>query len=75
MALPAFDVLAVGIVAASVCTSLSDEEATARLNETEPTRISSGWALSEDPTFADGSPNPQPCSLKPETHRHLLFNC
>lgn len=71
-----FTPYAVGLMCASVCTSLSDEEATARLNRERPTGISSAWEVSDDEFFADGtSPNPCPCHDAPETHRHLLFNC
>jgi hypothetical protein len=72
---PAFTAYAVGLCSASVCTSLPDEEAAERLNAGHPTGISSRWEVAEEPTFADGTPNPQPCHDHPETHRHLLFHC
>ncbi len=69
-----FDAYAAGICYASVCTSLSDEEATRRLNRQFPTGVSP-WAVSENPTFNDGfRPNPSPCP-DAETHRHILFSC
>lgn len=66
---------AIGVCSASVCTSLTDEQATAQLNETNPTGIASPWALSADPTFKTGQLNPRPCDDWPDTHRHILFNC
>ena len=68
-----FDVYAVGIVCASVCTNLSITETTKRLNRQHPTGISSKWALSKD-DFSDGSLNPHPCENGGE-NRHYLFNC
>ena len=53
------------------CTSLSDEDATARMTLTPPS--SSGWLrwqLDTDPANA-----PVPCAEKPTTHRHLVFVC
>ena len=51
------------------CTSLSDEDATARINII-PAGTTYGWQLTEDP---DGAP--VPCEDKPDTHRHLIFEC
>lgn len=70
-----FEVYSIGMVYASVCTSLSDKEATKRLNAEHPTGISSQWAVSKSATFRDGRPNPCPCEQHPETHRHILFEC
>ncbi|HEX6970501.1 MAG TPA: hypothetical protein VF174_17040 [Micromonosporaceae bacterium] len=70
-----FRAYAVGLCSASVCTSLSDEEATERLNSEHPTGISSRWEVADDPTFSDGRPNPLPCDDYPDTHRHILFHC
>jgi hypothetical protein len=70
-----FRAYAVGLASASVCTSLSDEDATAQLNTHEPTGIDSQWQISADPTFKNGDPNPRPCHDWPDTHRHILFNC
>lgn len=65
----------VGLVAASVCTSLPIEQATQRLNESHPTGVSP-WHLSDDKTFADGNTaNGSACPDHPETHKHYLFNC
>lgn len=70
-----FTAYAVGLCSASVCTSLPDEAATARLNGEHPTGIASCWQIADEKTFADGSPHPQPCHDNPGTHRHLLFHC
>lgn len=50
-----------------VCTSLSDEEATARVNLV-PSGTHHGWQLTTD---ADAQP--VACEDRPATHRHLLF--
>jgi hypothetical protein len=72
---PEFTAYAVGICYASVCTSLeSINEVARRLNAEHPTGVGR-WHPSEDPTFADGQPNPRPCDDHPATHRHILFNC
>lgn len=66
----------VGLVAASVCTSLPLKTATYRLNMLHPTGIESQWHKSKDKTFKDGTTlNGSPCPDYPETHRHYLFNC
>lgn len=52
-----------------VCTSLSDEDATARAN-VMPSGTSFGWVLSTDPKQA-----PVPCDDNPDTHRHMIFDC
>lgn len=69
-----FAAYSVGLVYASICTSLTDEQATARLNEQHPTGITSRWTVADEP-FANGDPNPRPCNSHPDTHRHLLFTC
>lgn len=71
---PPFISYAHGLVYASVCTSLTDDEATTRLNFERPTGVDSPWRISDDPTFADGTPHPAPCPSSPE-HRHVLFTC
>lgn len=66
----------VGLVAASVCTSLSLKEATRRLNMLHPTGIDSQWRKSKDKTFKDGiTANGASCPDYPKTHKHYLFNC
>jgi hypothetical protein len=69
-----FKVYAVGLVAASVCTSLADDRATAQLNLEHPTGVGP-WQRSGDEEFHGGTPNPCPCNVWPDTHRHLLFEC
>jgi hypothetical protein len=72
----AFTAYAVGVCNASVCTSLSDEEATFQLNLQHWTGIGAPWQISDDTHFADGThTNPCPCEDQPDTHRHILFNC
>lgn len=71
---PEFTPYAVGLCYASVCTTLTTEEATGRLNIERPTGVSP-WAPSSDPTFRQGGPNPGPCDRWPDTHRHILFEC
>jgi hypothetical protein len=73
---PDFHAYAVGPVYASVCTCLSDADATDWLNELFPTGLSSRWHISDSATFPNGEPNPSPCNDSPHTnHRHVLFNC
>jgi hypothetical protein len=68
-----FEPYGVGLCYASVCTDLSDEEATARLNLTHPTGVTP-WQVSDEPTFSGGEANPAPCSDS-TTCRHVLFVC
>lgn len=69
-----FHAYSVGIVCASVCTTLSVDEATEQLNREHPTGLDHGWQVSDDPTFASGQPNPTPCERGGEA-MHYLFNC
>lgn len=69
-----FAAYSVGLVNASVCTSLHNAEATFRLNFEHPTGIESRWEIADEP-FLDGTPNGAPCPHNPGTHRHLLFHC
>lgn len=70
-----FTVISYGMVCASVCTSLTNEEAAARLNEEVPTGIKSKWDISEDTHFAGGKhTNPCACPDFPG-NRHILFKC
>ena len=64
---PEFARLSEKILGVQVCTSLSDEEATERVNLV-PAGTTNGWVLSERPEHA-----PVPCDDRPETHRHLIF--
>ncbi|MGW5259626.1 hypothetical protein ACWEQG_01545 [Microbispora sp. NPDC004025] len=63
----------IGLCTAIVCTALSTEEMTARLNTDHPTGISSRWEIADH--FPDGTPNGKPCDEQPGTRRHLLFEC
>jgi hypothetical protein len=69
-----FEPYSVGLVHASVCSELSPEETETRMNAEHPTGIASDWTISEE-TFSDGTPNPAPCNLKPDTHKHYLMVC
>lgn len=68
-ATPEFTRLSEKMLSIQVCTSLSDEDATARAN-LMPSGTSFGWVLSDRPEVA-----PVPCNDQPETHRHLIFEC
>lgn len=57
------------LVSVQVCTSLSDEDATVRMNLT-PSGTTHGWQLTDDPDNG-----PIPCADDPDTHRHLVFVC
>lgn len=70
---PFFEAYAVGMLYASVCTNLTDEEATRELNVAHWTGMTP-WEISADPTFASGEPNPNPCEDRADC-RHILFNC
>lgn len=63
-----------GICFCSVCSRLSLEETTKRVNNENPTGISSNWQLSER-NFDSGETNPCACNDYPETHKHYLFEC
>jgi hypothetical protein len=68
-----FTIYSLGICYASVCTSLTNREATRRLNSEQP--VNSGWKVSKDKKFHSGQPNPCRCEDNPKTHRHILFSC
>jgi hypothetical protein len=68
-----FTIYAEGPFYSSVCTSLTDEEATARRN-LAPSGTDLGWRIVDGP-FRDGTPNGSPCQQRPDTHRHLLYEC
>jgi hypothetical protein len=70
-----FQVLAFGLVYASVCTSHDEAETTRLLNLVHPTGLHHGWTPSTDETFATGQPNPCECELSPKTHHHVLYWC
>lgn len=66
-----FVLMGEGLCYAAVCTSLTDEQATARMPIAGTSR---GWQVSEE-DFKDGTPNGAPCRDNPTTHRHILFDC
>lgn len=72
-AIAVFETYSVGLCCASVCTNLSNDEATRRLNLAHPTGIAP-WELSSDATFASGQPHPNQCEQRDDC-RHLLFTC
>lgn len=53
------------------CTSLADEEATARINLASPSGLDHDWVL----LTGEKGGGPVPCADKPETHRHLMWEC
>lgn len=69
-----FVVYSHGLIYASVCTSLSAEEATTRINELYTAGTTNGWKLADE-SFRTGEANPHPCHDHPDTHKHYLFNC
>lgn len=69
-------VYANGICNCSVCaeSSLTREEIEAEINRQNPTGSNHPWKISDSPTFADGSPMPQPCNQAPG-RQHWLLHC
>lgn len=53
------------------CTSLSNEDATARINLMPPMGDHGEWVLLTE----EGDGGPVACQDKPETHRHLMWEC
>ena len=70
-----FDIYSLGLVNASVCSSLPVDVVCERLNAEHPTGIKSRWVLADDKQFRDGKPMPCPCEQNPGTHKHYLFHC
>lgn len=68
-----FEIYATGLLHTSVCTNLTIEEATERLNKELPTGISNGWQLHEG-DFADGHSNSCVCEEN-TNYKHYLFSC
>jgi hypothetical protein len=68
------EVYSVGLCFASVCSDMQPEEITAHVNASHPTGVSSQWQVSPEP-FADGTPNPAPCSHDREGCKHYLLVC
>ncbi len=69
-----FTAYTVGLCCASVCTSLSVEEAAVKLNQQHPTGIESQWKPSEQPTFRGGVKNGCDCPDYPG-NKHYLMEC
>jgi hypothetical protein len=69
-----FQVYSLGILYASVCTSLPRDQVEKRMNEKSPTGVSSVvWKIADE-SFAKGEPNPHTCEVHP-THQHYLLSC
>lgn len=64
-----FEVISEDLFYRRACTTMSDEDATTRVN-LWPSGTSNGWTL----CTAEGQA-PVPCNDKPETHRHLMWEC
>lgn len=60
---PHFELYALGICSASVCSNLPIERVIERMNAESPTGIASPWALSTDATFSDGT-TPNGCACQ-----------
>lgn len=59
----------VSLLFAGVCTNLSPEDATAKLNSESPAGTRNGWALAEDhPLQASQCPDRADC-------KHYIFEC
>ena len=70
-----FEAYGIGLCSASVCTSLSVDEAVVKMNEENPTGISSNWSLSADTHFHGGTyTNGCDCPDYPG-NKHYLLNC
>lgn len=69
-----FEIYSNGLCHCSVCSSLSLEETLKRVNTENPTGLKNKWGL-KCKFFATGEPNPCPCNISPETHKHYLFTC
>jgi len=69
-----FYIYSIGMFSISVCSSLSIEEITERLNKEVPTGIESRWKLAEEKVFKDGTPMPHQCHMRAE-NKHYLFHC
>lgn len=63
-----------GLVSASVCSSLPQEEVEKRMKRVI-TGVTGGWRFANDGNFSSGEANPCPCNQQPKTHKHYLFHC
>lgn len=70
------DIYAKGLVTISVCApaDMAHEEIERLANLEYPTGIESRWTISDEATFADGSPHPGICEGN-ENSRHYLLHC
>lgn len=64
----------VGLLAASVCTNGTVENAIEYMNDFHTTGLDHGWALSTD-VFRGHDSNTTSCNQNPTTHTHFLFEC
>lgn len=62
-----------GLCYASVCSALPEDAVDAAMRA-YPTGVSSTWQRAGE-AFATGEPNPCPCNVHPDTHRHYLYAC
>jgi hypothetical protein len=70
-----FEAYSIGICSASICTSLPIEEAVKRMNDENPTFISSDWELADDEYFLDNK-NLNGCNCPDhEGNKHYLLTC
>ena len=67
-----FEAYSIGLVCASVCTSLPVEDAVKRMNEENPAGNNLSWQLSEDKNFRDGVANGCDCLDCPGKKHYLL---
>ncbi len=65
-----------GLCYLSVCSNEPIAETIAKANYEFPTGLHQrSWRLSPDERFKSGAPNPCPCNLHPDTHKHYLLEC
>ena len=69
-----FVIYASGLVLASVCSSLPQDEVEKRMKQVI-TGTRAGWCFAKGESFADGEPKPSPCNEPPKTHNHYLIQC
>ncbi len=69
-----FQVYSVGACFSSVCSALSIEETTKRVNEMLSPNNEIEWKLNDDKKFANGTPMPHQCPDH-AANKHYLFSC
>jgi hypothetical protein len=69
-----FKVYRMGLYTCSVCTSLTDDAATQKLNRERPSGCSSPWQLSSAEQLAGGKPNGGRCPHD-KKRRHIAYEC